>query len=190
LDAGRMLAGCAEDACLLNFGCIKAKVMSGQNWQRGWAAPASRRVVVMFGDYDMKKRFFVLLSLVCLVALLLAGCGGSSGEKSVSGSIAAREPAPLPANAVVRVQIHDVNLADGKPSKVIGQQIILQPKSWPIAFEVKCPSADVVSTHSYTLLVTITDAQGDLVLMNQEVYFVLTRLHHSSKLKILVDRVE
>ncbi len=100
---------------------------------------------------------------------LMAPGSVSAEEPMIDGEVSYRERIALPPNAVVKVQLTDVSLADA-PETVVAEQTIEPAGQVPIKFEIKliCEQQPMVN---YALQVTIT-VEDKLWFVNDERYTV------------------
>ena len=112
----------------------------------------------------MNKTAFALYAGILALFFSAAGC--SSNQPSVSGQVTYRQRIALPPEAVIKVQIQDVSLADA-PAEVIGEQIIqANGKQVPLPFEVEYNPDDIIENHSYSMSARIEDSTGILLFIS------------------------
>jgi putative lipoprotein len=90
----------------------------------------------------------------------------------VTGTLTAREPLALTADAVVTVQLVDVSRQD-VAAVVLAEQIITRPGQAPIPFELEYDPDSIKLTHRYAVQARI-EVGGKLRYRNDTVHFVLT----------------
>ena len=111
------------------------------------------------------------------------------GEATLSGTITTAQPAELPADAVIQVQLQDTSLADA-PATIIGEQIIpAAGVTFPIPFEITYNPNDIQDNHTYTMSVRIEDASGKLLYINTTSTPVLTNGAPTDNVEVVVDPV-
>lgn len=103
---------------------------------------------------------------------------------SVTGTLAYSENVALPPDAVVRVRLEDVSIADA-PSVIIAERTIANPGQFPIQFEIGYDPSRIDGRFDYAVQATIS--RGDtLLFINDTVYSVLTRGNPSSVDMVLI----
>lgn len=106
----------------------------------------------------------------------LGGCGNPEPEPvtgKLTGSIAYRERVLLTPEAVVKISLQDVSLADA-PARVLVEREIANPGQVPINFELEYALADVDERMSYSVRAEIRDRGGMMFTSDTHVP-VLTR---------------
>jgi uncharacterized lipoprotein YbaY/heat shock protein HslJ len=114
--------------------------------------------------------------IIALAAVAVTGCSTSEPEPvtgKVTGTIAYRERMMLTPEAVARVSLRDVSLADA-PAKVLAEQEITNPGQVPIAFELEYALADIDESMSYSVHAVIHD-RGNILFTTDTHAPVLTR---------------
>ena len=112
-----------------------------------------------------------------------------SAQPQVTGTITYLERIALPDDAVVRVQIQDVSLADA-PSITIGEQVIVTGGAQvPIPFAVSYPAAVIEGNHRYSLSARITDGDGNLLFINDTYVPVITGDNPVSDIEMVLVKV-
>jgi putative lipoprotein len=86
---------------------------------------------------------------------------GHPGGSSVTGSVVLAGTATVPPDAVLRVQLEDVSVADA-PSVTIAEQVIEGPRGPLVPFALAYDPADIDARHSYAVSARIT--RGDELL--------------------------
>lgn len=123
------------------------------------------------------------LALVMATALLIAACGSddvddSATGTSVTGMVTAPSDAPpiseLPANAVLRVSLQNVSLADAPAVVISTVDFDLAGEEFPIAYELSYSLGDVVDTNTYSVSARV-EAGGDLLMISDTMTPVITR---------------
>jgi putative lipoprotein len=113
----------------------------------------------------------------------------TEGEQAcVTGTITYLQRIALPEDAVVQVQIQDTSLAD-VAAEVIGEQIITSPGQVPIAYEVCYDPSVIQDGHTYTMSARITDAEGNLLWINDTSIPVITNGNPTTDVEIPVIQV-
>jgi heat shock protein HslJ len=107
---------------------------------------------------------------------------------AVTGQVTYLQRIALPPEAVVKVQLQDVSLADA-PATVIGQQIIpTDGQQVPFPFEVTFDPSVIQEKNSYSLNVRVEDEAGDLLFINTRAYPVITQDNPTFGIEVLVDQ--
>ena len=123
------------------------------------------------GTFSIRK--FSIPLLATLMSLLLAACQQDSGdspateaadkELTITGQLIYLQRIALPPNAVAKVQLQDVSLADA-PAKVMAEQTQeLQNRQVPIAFTLKVPAGELKPQNRYSVAARIEDGSGKLL---------------------------
>ena len=108
---------------------------------------------------------------------------------AVTGQITYLERMALPPEALVKVQLQDVSLADA-PATVIGEQIIpTNGQQVPFLFEVTFDPGVIKDSNTYSLSVRIEDGAGNLLFINTQSYPVITRENPIFGVEVIVDKV-
>ena len=108
---------------------------------------------------------------------------------AVTGQVTYRQRIALPPDAVVKVQLQDVSLADA-PATVIGEQIIAtNGQQVPFPFEVTYDPGVIKASNTYSLRVRIEDGAGNLLFINSQAYPVITRDNPVFGVEVVVDQV-
>lgn len=115
---------------------------------------------------------------ICLlaVAVALTACDTPEPEPvsgKVTGTVAYRERTMLTPEAVARISLQDVSLADA-PAKILAEQEIADPGQVPIAFELEYALADIDERMRYSVRAEIHD-RGRLLFTTDTLVPVLTR---------------
>ena len=132
-----------------------------------------------------KTAFF--LSLGIGVIGLFAGAAGCSAEKaSVTGQVTYLQRIALAPDAVIKIRIQDVSLADA-PAEVIGEQIIrTEGKQVPFQYAVKYNPDDIKENHSYSMSARIEGGDGKLLFISDTHTPVITRGFPTKDVEIVV----
>ncbi len=117
---------------------------------------------------DKFAEFFVFGFAPLLIGTLALPLQSYADEKVFTGEILYRERVALPPNAVVRVWLSDVSLADA-PAKVVGEQTIKDAGQVPIRFEIRFDPAAIKPKHTYSLQARIT-VDNDIWFINDVRY--------------------
>jgi uncharacterized lipoprotein YbaY len=108
---------------------------------------------------------------------------------AVTGQVTYLERMALPPEAVVKVQLQDVSLADA-PATVIGEQIIpTNGQQVPFPFEVTFDPGVIKDSNTYSLNVRIEDGAGNLLFINAQSYPVITRGNPIFGVEVVVDKI-
>jgi putative lipoprotein len=116
--------------------------------------------------------------LVALAALAMAACATPPSKEvkplaTLSGTVSYREAITLSPDAVLTVALADVSRQD-VPAKMLAEQVIANPGSSPIPFELSYDPDAIVRNHSYAVQARI-EWEGRLLFINDTHYCVLTR---------------
>ena len=107
-------------------------------------------------------------------------------QAQVTGTVSYMLRIALPDNAVVRVQIQDVSLADA-PSLIIGEQVIPTAGAQvPIPFAVSYPESAIQDGHTYSLAARITDGEGRLLFISDTIVPVITDDNPTSDIEMIL----
>lgn len=108
---------------------------------------------------------------------------------AVTGDVSYRVRRALPQDAVIRVRLEDVSLADA-PALLIGEQVLRAAgRQVPLPFEVVYDPADIDPRHTYGVSARITDADGRLLFVTATAHHVITRDNPTQGVEIEVDPV-
>jgi putative lipoprotein len=112
-----------------------------------------------------------------------------SAQPQVTGSVTYRERMALPPDAVVRVQIQDVSIADALTT-IIGEQVIVTDGAQvPFPFAVSYPASAIQENRRYSLAARITDGEGKLLFISDTNIPVITGDNPTSDIEIVLVRV-
>lgn len=132
----------------------------------------------------LHKTIPILVLLLGIVVLV--GCGKSSDEATVTGTVTYLQRIALQPDAVVTTRIEDVSKAD-VPAEVIGEQVIqTEGKQVPIPFEVPYDADQIKENHNYSLRVRIEDSAGNLLFINDTSVPVITRGNPTHDIEVIV----
>ena len=137
----------------------------------------------------LRSAFLTTIGIMAL--LLTAACGdeptpnptatvttdvpsGREPNASVSGTVTYREDIPLTPGAQLVVDLRDTSYADAS-SELIARQTITNPGQVPIAFKVEYNEDDIDPNNTYSVQVSIVEADGRLAFINDTAYDVITR---------------
>jgi putative lipoprotein len=127
------------------------------------------------------------LNLIAIIPFLVSASPGCSPEQpSVTGQVTYRQRIALPPDAVIKIQIQDVSLADA-PAEVVGEQVI-QPsgKQVPIPYEVKYNPDVIQENHSYSMSVRIEGQDGKLLFISDTHTPVITRGNPTKNVEVVL----
>jgi putative lipoprotein len=131
---------------------------------------------------------------VCAAALLVgndrSALAQKDGEKKakVTGTIEHKGEAQFDAASLARVTLQDVSVADDAPPKKLGEQVITELKTFPIAFEVTYDPALIEKGHTYALTVRI-ESKGKLQYINDTRVQVISGGKETKDVKVAVIAV-
>ncbi len=107
--------------------------------------------------------------------LVLAALAGCKSVDTVSGTITYRERMALPNDAVVKVAIEDVTVADAPGRLVASITFGTQGRQVPIPYSLTLNDAKVLDPkHQYALRVRIESSGGELLFINDTRSGVIT----------------
>lgn len=134
----------------------------------------------------IKVRRTLGLAALLLVAVLASACGGAGAtDASVTGTVTYLARMSMAPGTVITVQIQDTSRADAAAT-VIGEQVIeITDQQVPVPYEVGYNSADIVEANSYTMSARITDANGNLMFINDTSIPVITRGNPTTDVEIM-----
>lgn len=123
------------------------------------------------GAFSIRRLPVYLVAV--LLSLLLAACQQDGGdtpvtedtgkELTITGQLIYRQRIALPPNAVAKIQLQDVSLADA-PAKIISEQIQeLHNQQVPIAFTLKVSAGELQPRNRYSVAARIEDDSGKLL---------------------------
>ena len=131
----------------------------------------------------MRKLGLILFMIIATV--LIAACASTA---TVTGTVTYRENTTLPAEGVVvTIKVEDISRADA-PAITIGEQVIENPRQFPIPFEIKYDPNDIDERYTYAMRVRI-EVDGKLLFTNTSRYAVITRGNPTSDIEVIVDKV-
>lgn len=124
-----------------------------------------------------------------IVVVPVPGQTGGGNTAAVSGTLTYLQRIALPPGAVANVQIQDISRA-GAPAEVIGEQNIpMDGKSVPVAFEVTYDPSQIQDNHRYSVRATIRDAAGKLLFTTDTVTPVITGGNPTSGIELVLVQV-
>jgi putative lipoprotein len=139
--------------------------------------------------------------LVAAVGTALAGCAQSGSDEmstqveqipdiqTISGSIIYRERIALPENAVVKVTLEDVSLADAPAVILDTQSFTTDGKQVPFNFELKYNSLEIDRRHTYNVNAEIR-VDGKLRFITDSSVRVITDVEQTGDVRILLKAVK
>ena len=110
---------------------------------------------------------FVVLIVAVLALLGCATAGADEGDpvadaQTLNGSVVLRDPAALPAGALLTVTLEDVSLADAPAVTLAQTQFEVKDQQLPIPFSVVYPTSAVQPRSTYAARARLT--LGDVLL--------------------------
>jgi len=112
-----------------------------------------------------------------------------SAQPQVTGTVTYRERMALPDDAVVRVQLQDVSIADA-PTTVIGEQVFSTDGAQvPFPFTVSYPASVIEEGNRYSIAARITDGEGNLLFITDTYVPVITGDNPVSDIELVLVRV-
>lgn len=112
-----------------------------------------------------------------------------SAQPQITGTVTYRERMALPPDAVVRVQIEDVSVADA-PSQRIGERVFTTDGAQvPFSFSVSYPETAIGESRTYSVSARITDGQGNLMFITDTIVPVITDGNPTSNIELMLVRV-
>lgn len=110
---------------------------------------------------------------------------GSTGL--LTGTVTYKERIALSPNSIATVRLVDVTQADA-PGIVLAEQVIKNPVSVPIKYELKYDTSRISAKNRYAVQAAITDAAGKITWANETRYPALTGGAPLSNLEIVVKQ--
>ncbi|MCB0158156.1 MAG: YbaY family lipoprotein, partial [Caldilineaceae bacterium] len=104
----------------------------------------------------------------------------------VTGTVTYRQRSALPPDAVVRVQLIDVSLADA-PAQVLGEQVITRPGQVPVPFAVAYNPDAIDSRNRYAVQAEIFDGDGNRLFRNTTTVPVITGDNPVTDVEVVVE---
>jgi len=150
----------------------------------------SKMQVVGKDDIMPQRTHILALSLLLAAPLTFAQSSAEPDHTAhtVTGTVSYRQRIALPPDAVVRLVIEDVSLADA-PAKSIGEEDVpTGGKQIPITFDIKYDPAALDPAHRYQIRATITSG-GKPLFTTATAYPVLTHGAPEKQVEILVEPV-
>ena len=126
----------------------------------------------------------MLLFLMAMASSVCEALGFDADGDGASAGMVADGPAvegavrfaggevELPEGAVVEVRLQDTSIADA-PAVTLGEQVIPDARSLPVAFRIPYDPADIDERFEYSLQASVT-LDGRLLYINDTVHLVLT----------------
>ncbi|MCA9909268.1 MAG: YbaY family lipoprotein, partial [Anaerolineae bacterium] len=112
-----------------------------------------------------------------------------SAQPQVTGTVMYRQRIALPPDAIVRVQIQDISIADA-PMTVVGEQVIVTAGAQvPFAFAISYPESAIQANRRYSLGARITDGDGRLLFITDTVVPVITGDNPTSDIELVLVQV-
>lgn len=112
-----------------------------------------------------------------------------SAQPQVTGTVTYLARMALPDDAVVRVELQDVSLADA-PTTIIGQQVFVTGGAQvPFPFAVSYPASAIEEGHRYSIAARITDGEGKLLFITDTYVPVITEDNPVSDIELVLVRV-
>ncbi|MFN8534469.1 MAG: YbaY family lipoprotein [Dehalococcoidia bacterium] len=97
-----------------------------------------------------------------------------SAQPQVTGTLSYRQRIALPPDALVRIQIIDVSIAD-RAATVVGEQVFnTDGAQVPFDFAVSYPASAIEENRRYSIAARITDGNGRLLFINDTIVPVIT----------------
>lgn len=145
--------------------------------------------------YALQKARLAGLLFAC--ALLLAACGsgdppdagGTAGPAVLSGAVTYRERMPLRLDAVIKVRLEDVSLADAPAMILAEQEIPARGLSVPVPFRLEYDPARIDERYRYAVRAEIRGAGNELLWTTTTSHPVLTRGAPRDGVEVVVERV-
>jgi putative lipoprotein len=114
--------------------------------------------------------------LTAVAACVLAGCrsqvAAPAPDYAITGAVRCREPAPLPADAVLEIQLLDFASPEG-PGELLNSVTVSPLDRWPVYYRIGYDPALIRPNHSYALRARIM-AGGRIRFLNPAAARVLT----------------
>jgi uncharacterized lipoprotein YbaY len=108
---------------------------------------------------------------------------------AVTGTVTYRTRDALPPDALVRVQLLDVSLADAPAKMMTEQAFPTRGKQVPLPFSLVYDPGDIDPRHAYNVRATIHGPDGGLLFTSQQAYPVITRNAPTYDVEVRLDRI-
>jgi putative lipoprotein len=138
----------------------------------------------MFRRTHALAAVFVLSSTVTLAQ---SSAEPEHTAHTVTGTVSYRQRIALPSDAIVKVRIEDVSLADAPAKSVAEEKISTEGRQVPITFAIKYDPAVINPAHRYQIRATITS--GDRLLFTTTTAYPVLTHGAPSQLDLLVHQV-
>ncbi len=111
-----------------------------------------------------------------------------AGMREVSGTVAYRERIALPDNAVLKVTLEDVSLADAKAIVIDSQSYITEGKQVPLPFTLSYQESKIDPRHTYNVRAQIF-VDNKLIFTSDTAAHVITDFEQTHKIDLLLRGV-
>ncbi len=111
-----------------------------------------------------------------------------AGMAEVSGTVAYRERIALPDNAVVKVTLEDVSLADAKAVVIDSQSYTTEGKQVPLPFSLSYQESKIDPRHTYNVRAQIF-VDNKLIFTTDTAVHVITDFEQSHEIDLLLRGV-
>ena len=111
-----------------------------------------------------------------------------ASSASVSGQVTFDGDPTIPEGAILTIQIQDTSLADAL-AVVMGEQVIMNPGQFPVAYEVGYDPGAIVENFTYTMSARLTASDDTLLYINDTSIPVITRDNPTENVTIPVIQV-
>ena len=109
---------------------------------------------------------------------------------TVTGNVVFGEAVTIPEGATANIMMQNASLADAPPEvAVVGQQIINDPRHFPIPFAVTFDANNIQENLNYVLFARIEDANGTLLFLNTQGKDVITQGNPSENVEVAVEKI-
>lgn len=109
---------------------------------------------------------------------------------TVTGSVLFGEAVTIPEGATANIMIQNASLADAPPeAAMVGQQLINDPREFPIPFAVTFDANNVQENLNYVMFARIEDANGTLLFLNTQGVAVITQGNPTENVDVMVEQI-
>ncbi|PMH45038.1 lipo-like protein [Vibrio sp. 10N.286.49.B3] len=132
----------------------------------------------------------ILLAMVSItLSFFMLGCQSTdeSGAviKSITGTVAYRERITLPGDAIVKVVLEDVSLADAKATVLASQTFMPKGQQVPLSFQLDYDVNKVDARHRYNVRARI-EIDGKLRFISDRSFPVITDSKSTHDINLLL----
>jgi putative lipoprotein len=131
----------------------------------------------------------LFLSIGLLLGMLVVSGCGELYPSVVRGTATYTGDLAVPPDATLKIEMVDVTRQDVPPS-VIAEQLIQGPGNPPIAFEVNLNPQEIDANHTYFLVASISDANGELLYASTQPYPLFTQGNSSQGVELVMYQLK